>query len=311
VPGAEFRALAFDGPTPGQCGAGPEPARSLIPLLGSREPTSLGCSDYKMARSPQRQMSFMFAPSEFEASRISEVVKLMFGGVVKLVLSKHDSRKEGRKMKKLIVAAAFSLGVATAANAQMVTNGSFEVGPDPGGSFITLNAVDNSILGWSVDSGSIDYIGGYWPAQDGTRSIDLAGNSVGSISQLITGTVAGQLYTVNFWASRNPDGGDDLRTGIVSFGGVDMPFAYSSANSLSDMMWAPYSFNFLATGSSTSLSFAADGSAGCCYGPALDNVSLDAAVPEPATWAMMLLGFGAIGFGMRRRRKSLALTQAA
>ncbi|QGN56545.1 PEPxxWA-CTERM sorting domain-containing protein [Novosphingobium sp. Gsoil 351] len=26
-----------------------------------------------------------------------------------------------------------------------------------------------------------------------------------------------------------------------------------------------------------------------------------AAVPEPATWAMMLLGFGMIGFGMRRR----------
>lgn len=28
-----------------------------------------------------------------------------------------------------------------------------------------------------------------------------------------------------------------------------------------------------------------------------------AAVPEPATWAMMLAGFGAIGFGMRRKRK--------
>ena len=27
-----------------------------------------------------------------------------------------------------------------------------------------------------------------------------------------------------------------------------------------------------------------------------------AAVPEPATWAMMLLGFGAIGFALRRRR---------
>lgn len=26
------------------------------------------------------------------------------------------------------------------------------------------------------------------------------------------------------------------------------------------------------------------------------------AVPEPGTWAMMLLGFGAIGFGLRRRR---------
>jgi hypothetical protein len=27
------------------------------------------------------------------------------------------------------------------------------------------------------------------------------------------------------------------------------------------------------------------------------------AVPEPSTWAMMLIGFGAVGFGMRRRRK--------
>lgn len=30
------------------------------------------------------------------------------------------------------------------------------------------------------------------------------------------------------------------------------------------------------------------------------------AVPEPASWAMMLLGFGAIGIAMRRRRRSLA-----
>ena len=29
------------------------------------------------------------------------------------------------------------------------------------------------------------------------------------------------------------------------------------------------------------------------------------AVPEPATWAMMLLGFGGIGFAMRRRRQAL------
>ena len=34
------------------------------------------------------------------------------------------------------------------------------------------------------------------------------------------------------------------------------------------------------------------------------------AVPEPATWAMMLLGFGAIGFSMRNRRRT-TLAQAA
>jgi hypothetical protein len=28
------------------------------------------------------------------------------------------------------------------------------------------------------------------------------------------------------------------------------------------------------------------------------------AVPEPSTWAMMLLGFGAMGMAMRRRRRS-------
>ena len=30
-----------------------------------------------------------------------------------------------------------------------------------------------------------------------------------------------------------------------------------------------------------------------------------AAVPEPSTWAMMLLGFGMVGFGLRNRRKRM------
>ena len=39
---------------------------------------------------------------------------------------------------------------------------------------------------------------------------------------------------------------------------------------------------------------------------AIDNLSINAtpAVPEPATWAMMILGMGAVGFAMRRSRKS-------
>ncbi|WP_308515434.1 FxDxF family PEP-CTERM protein [Sphingomonas flavescens] len=36
------------------------------------------------------------------------------------------------------------------------------------------------------------------------------------------------------------------------------------------------------------------------------NVTIRPAVPEPATWAMMLLGFGATGLMMRRRRTVLA-----
>lgn len=46
-----------------------------------------------------------------------------------------------------------------------------------------------------------------------------------------------------------------------------------------------------------------DGSTSSPGGSYTGNVTA-AAVPEPATWAMMLAGFGAIGFAMRRRRQS-------
>lgn len=36
-----------------------------------------------------------------------------------------------------------------------------------------------------------------------------------------------------------------------------------------------------------------------------------AAVPEPGTWALMLLGFGAVGFSMRRQRRVTAMPQIA
>jgi PEP-CTERM motif-containing protein len=42
----------------------------------------------------------------------------------------------------------------------------------------------------------------------------------------------------------------------------------------------------------------------------LIRVTVSPAVPEPATWAMMLLGFGAAGFVLRRRRAPV-LAQAA
>lgn len=34
----------------------------------------------------------------------------------------------------------------------------------------------------------------------------------------------------------------------------------------------------------------------------VDNLAVGSAVPEPATWAMMLIGFGAVGFAMRRAK---------
>lgn len=39
--------------------------------------------------------------------------------------------------------------------------------------------------------------------------------------------------------------------------------------------------------------------------------AINAAVPEPATWAMMLIGFGAMSVSMRRRRRTQGLRQVA
>ncbi|QIK79897.1 PEP-CTERM sorting domain-containing protein [Sphingomonas piscis] len=43
----------------------------------------------------------------------------------------------------------------------------------------------------------------------------------------------------------------------------------------------------------------------------VDNFGVVAAVPEPSTWAMMLVGFGGVGFSMRRRKVTYRLAQAA
>lgn len=45
-------------------------------------------------------------------------------------------------------------------------------------------------------------------------------------------------------------------------------------------------------------------------GSYVGNINISPAVPEPGTWAMMLMGFGAVGFALRRRRRPV-LAQAA
>lgn len=66
-----------------------------------------------------------------------------------------------------------------------------------------------------------------------------------------------------------------------------------------------YDLTFAHTASSFYLSLYAGG-AGYQYGPdewwGIDNFSLAAEVPEPATWAMMITGFGLAGAALRRQR---------
>jgi choice-of-anchor C domain-containing protein len=185
--------------------------------------------------------------------------------------------------------------------ADFITNGSFEQGTAPG-SFTTVNAGGSNITGWTVVSGSVDYIGSYWNAEDGSRSIDLAGNSYGTLSQIVN-LVAGQAYQLSFFLSANPDRSVYPRSTNVSIDGMTQQFDYSGSPTKTDMGWLRYTWDFVAsTDGPSTLSFTALNT-GNAYGPALDNVMLSA-VPEPTTWALMIFGFMAVGFSMRRRRNT-------
>lgn len=67
--------------------------------------------------------------------------------------------------------------------------------------------------------------------------------------------------------------------------------------------WSKATFYFTATDAQEYLSFlAGSNSSGLPPFSLLDNVGLTEA-PEPSSWIMMLVGFGAVGYAMRRRRR--------
>ena len=97
------------------------------------------------------------------------------------------------------------------------------------------------MTGWTVSSGTVDYIGTYWQASNGARSVDLNGGNTGAISQTFP-TVPGLTYNVTFDMSGNPAGGPALKTMNVSAGGASTAYSYdviASGTTLANMKWAP------------------------------------------------------------------------
>ena len=185
-------------------------------------------------------------------------------------------------MKRLILSTltAASLTMAlvgvTSAAAPDVENGSFETGTNPG-VFTQLTAPDSiNIASWTVSSGTVDYIGTYWQAADGVRSIDLNGTSAGAVRQSIT-TESGKTYKVSFSLSGNPEGGVGIKTMTADVGATPIAFSYEvgALNTRAGMKWAAKSFTFVAAAATTALTFTSTSTTAGAFGPALDKVRVE------------------------------------
>jgi choice-of-anchor C domain-containing protein len=210
--------------------------------------------------------------------------------------------------KFLAAAAVSSLFAVTPASAavNILSNGSFEA-PDIGEQWYVNYGTGLTIPGWNVLYNNVDIVntlvGWGSAAANGKQALDLVGyGSTGAISQAFS-TIAGQVYTLSFAYGNNPSSTSEAAAAFSIFGGSTL--LSSSVASSNGLGWSTYSGTFLANSATTILTFnnTIGGNNG---GLLLDAVSVSA-VPEPSTWALMLLGFAGLGFFAYRRTKKASM----
>jgi len=120
--------------------------------------------------------------------------------------------------------------------------------------------------------------------------------SGGSLTQQFTADASG-TFILNFLdAGRNLNGYGDQTYEVLLNGSPIFNGSTTSGQAFTDVTTSPFT---LVMGNLYTLSFLGTTTADeTAY---IDAVGLASAVPEPSTWAMMLLGFGAMGVATRRR----------
>lgn len=227
-------------------------------------------------------------------------------------------------MRKIAIAAvAAALAMPASAAVELVKNGSFELNTvnDGDKTYFTQAGLENwtggANLTFIASPGTADapnkYLAVYGPfpatSPDGGDFVLADGDPgySGAFWQTIEGLTVGKTYELNFWQAAGQQlnfTGPTTERWEVSFGGESQLSKLFELPEGGVGPWEKQTMLFTATSTSQVLKFLAVGTPGGAPPISfLDGVSLQATggVPEPTTWAMMLLGFGAVGFAARRR----------
>jgi len=163
-----------------------------------------------------------------------------------------------------------------------------------------LNWGGNANFNVGSPPGSVDLIGtGFYDLYPGHGNyVDLdgsTGNGNNPAGQLISTQVFGAgTYTLEFLLGGN-NRGAGARTTTFSIGNWSTVVGPLASNS----GLGSYSFTFTTTGGALNITQTGPSNQ---QGNVIDDIKVSA-VPEPTTWAMMIVGFGVAGAMVRSRRK--------
>jgi choice-of-anchor C domain-containing protein len=160
-------------------------------------------------------------------------------------------------------------------NYTTIGNWGFEQPPDIGSYAVFMPGT--GLPGWVIESGTVEIVGPYWQAAEGSQSLDLNGiwEDIGTIYKDIATTPA-ESYRVRFAMAGNPEGGPVIKTMKAFWQGElldDLAFD-TTGHSVTNMGWGYHEYTVAATGAVTRLKFQSTSSSFC--GPTLDDISVTA-----------------------------------
>lgn len=172
--------------------------------------------------------------------------------------------------------------------------------PTPAGTFGTYLQAD----GWTATGPNNpielqNNVAGAPAPTGGNVFVELDSTRNSEMSRTIS---AGGSYTLDFLYSPRP-GRPASTNGIqVLLNGVVFnPPGTVTGGPFGTTQWSAYSIGKFYAAAGSTLTFKAVGTSDS-FGGYVDNISL-AAVPEPATWAMMIMGFGLAGGALRNAKR--------